>query len=207
MPLFGAIRDGDSYRLRELIAAGANLRDEDEHGCFTALGEAAYLGRDDMVRLLLEAGAPADDSAHECALGAAALGGQVDAARALIEAGASIDGKSGSGLTPLMNAARMGRLEMVQYLVGAGADVRRRYHESRWEPSRSALDFAVENGYAEVAAYLLDHGALFRAEDYHDRSGREPRSPCELVELARRNGRRQTSEDDSSEALPGNPSP
>jgi ankyrin repeat protein len=196
MPLFAAVRDGDSKRLRELIAAGTDLRGEDEHGCITALGDAAYLGRDEMVRLLLEAGVPA-----------AALGGQVDAARALIEAGASIDGTSGSGLTPLMNAARMGRLDMVHFLVGVGADVRRRYYESRWEPSRSALDFAVENGYAEVAAYLMDHAACFRAEDYRDGSGWEPRSPCELVELARRNGRRRTSEDDSSEALPGNPSP
>jgi ankyrin repeat protein len=163
MAILAAIRDGDLKRLRELIAAGADLRETDEHGCFTSLGEAAYLGRVDMVRLLIEAGTEADDSAHECALGAAALGGQMDTARALIEAGASIEGKSASGLTPLMNAARVGQLEMVRYLLDVGADVQRRFQELRWEPSRSALDFAVEGGHEEVAAYLLEHGACFQA--------------------------------------------
>jgi ankyrin repeat protein len=207
MPLFEAIRAGDSGRLRELIAAGADLRGADERGCFTALGEAAYLGRVDMVRRLLEAGVPADDSAHECALGAAALGGQVEAARALIEAGASVDGAGESGLTPLMNAARVGQLEVVRYLVGVGVDLRRRYHASRWEPGRDALDFAVKEGHPEVAMYLLRRGASFEAEDYRDEGGRTPRSARELVELAGRNGRRRIAMADPSEVLRGDQMP
>ncbi len=198
MPILEVIRAGDLEGLLNLIVAGADLREEDEDGCFTALGEAAYHGRVEMVRLLLGAGVSPDDSAHECALGAAALGGQVETARLLIESGASLEGAGESGLTPLMNAARVGHLEAVRYLVGVGADFEQRYQESRWPPSRSALDFAVECGHVEVAMYLLERGARFEGEDYQDENGRMLKSPADLVELARRNRQRQASQADQA---------
>src|SRR5262249_16686019 len=121
-------------------------------------------------------------------------------ARLLIEVGAALEGAGESGLTPLMNAARVGHLEMVRYLLGVGADLDLRSHDPRWQPSRSAVDFAVEDGHAEVVMYLLERGARFEGEDYQDESGWMPKSSADLIELARRNWRRRVSQADQTEA-------
>ena len=57
----------------------------------------------------------------------AAEAGRLDAVEKLVEMGASVDittTKTEQGITPLMRAARRGSLEVVEYLVGKGADVK-----------------------------------------------------------------------------------
>ena len=196
-PLFQAIDAGDLERVRTLIAAGADLSETDDHGCFTALCQAAYLGRTTIVRLLLDAGAAADEeSATARALGAAALGGQVEAADILVKRGASLDLPDEVGLTPLMHAARVGQLAVVRYLVESGADVDQCDRpSSRYEQPQSALDYAVQEGFPEIAEYLLERGAHFVPEDGGDEFSAAPKnvSGNGLIELARKNRARKHS--------------
>jgi ankyrin repeat protein len=191
-PLFQAIEAGDPERMRALIAAGANLAETDEDGCFTALGQAAYLGRSAIVRLLLDAGAAADEkSATATALGAAALGGQVEAAEILVRQGASLDSADEVGLTPLMHAAHVGQLAVVRYLVESGADMDQRHRWTRYGQQPSALDYAVQEGFPEIAEYLLERGAHFQPDDYPGECGAAPPTASGLIELARKNRARK----------------
>jgi ankyrin repeat protein len=184
-PFFQAIEAGDVKRVRELITAGVDLSETDENGCFTALGQAAYLGHTTIVRLLLDAGAAADgESATASALGAAALGGQVEAADILVKRGARLDLADEVGLTPLMHAARVGQLAVVRYLVESGADLHQCEGQSRYGQRLTALDYAVLEGFPEVAEYLLERGAHFEPDDYVDESGAGPKNASDLVELA-----------------------
>ena len=75
---------------------------------------------------------------------------------------------SASGFTPLLFAVREGRIDVVQVLLKAGADVNetmpveggRRGYGGRLPPAgASALLLAVMNGHFELAAHLLDAGA------------------------------------------------
>lgn len=70
----------------------------------------------------------------------------------------SLENSSGliRGLTPLMVAAGLGRLEMSRILVEAGANI---YAESRnadGSNPRYAFDYAVNDGYLPVAVYLWE---------------------------------------------------
>lgn len=55
-------------------------------------------------------------------LHAACLGGCVEAARFLLDRGAEIDSRDILGLTPIMRASYVGRLELVSMLIARGAD-------------------------------------------------------------------------------------
>lgn len=187
MRFLHAIEAGDIARVRELIASGADLNEADDDGCFTALGLAAYHGRIEILRELLDAGVPPDSAAGACALAGAALGGQLESARILIEAGASLNHRDETGMTPLMNAARVGQLPAVRYLVEQGADLECRDDSGgRYAQWKSALDYAIDEGYPDIAELLLARGARFDPEYYEDESGAMPSSAGDLIELARR---------------------
>ena len=70
----------------------------------------------------------------------AAEAGRLDAVKKLVEMGAPVDITTEQGITPLMRAARRGSLEVVQYLVGKGADV----HAQDGEQS-SVAHYAARN--------------------------------------------------------------
>ena len=96
----------------------------------TALIAAAHLGHDEVVRILLEAGAPVD---HVNNLGWTALiesivlgdGGVRHTAtlKALVDGGADVNLADGRGTSPLQLARAHGYTAMVEILVAAGARV------------------------------------------------------------------------------------
>ena len=119
----------------------------------TPLMMAAYRGRLDLLRQLLEAGADVHARSQHgiTALACAGWGGKSSAygrvMRELIAAGAKPDAEA------LTAAARHGSPEMVQVLVDAGANV----HEvSRWG---TALHLAVDEKRADTVGALLGAGA------------------------------------------------
>lgn len=59
MNLIDYVKLGDSTKVKELIAAGANLNHQDEYG-YTALIWAACYDKPEMVQLLLNSGADKD---------------------------------------------------------------------------------------------------------------------------------------------------
>jgi ankyrin repeat protein len=105
----------------------------------TALILASRRGEVDRVRDLLDAGADINlrnmDGAN--ALWAACVADSYPVAELLLQRGVDINNQNENGATVLMDAASNGRTEWVNYLLGAGADIRLRSLDDY-----SALDLA-----------------------------------------------------------------
>lgn len=92
----------------------------------TALIAAAHLGHDEVVRRLIQAGAPLDhiNNLHWTALIESVVLGDggtrhVETARALVEAGADITIGDRNGVTPLQHAQKRGYEEMIKVIQSA----------------------------------------------------------------------------------------
>lgn len=137
--------------VRELLDAGADpniiinqtpkalMREGSPRIVFaTALMRAAFSGDPELVRLLLEYGADPfiRSSEDETTLGAAAGLGFIDGfhkarplterlevVKILFELGLDVNWHDDYGITPLMTAANLGDLGIIQYLVDSGADL------------------------------------------------------------------------------------
>ncbi|KAK5098762.1 MAP kinase kinase kinase [Lithohypha guttulata] len=129
----------------------------------TAVHAAAYYGHDNIVRILLDAGAnPANhNSFHGSALDLAAFRGRESIVRMLLAPGASVNSKGGSRYTALTAACSHGHLEIVSLLLAAGADV-----HALDRTGRSALVIAVRAGHKELVKMLLNAGANVNKRDY-----------------------------------------
>ncbi|KAJ6660550.1 hypothetical protein lerEdw1_017547 [Lerista edwardsae] len=141
-----------------LIERGANLEEVNDEG-YTPLMEAAREGHEEMVALLLGQGANINaqtEETQETALTLACCGGFLEVADFLIKAGADIElGCS----TPLMEAAQEGHLELVKYLLAAGANA-----HATTATGDTALTYACENGHTDVADVLLQADADLNKE-------------------------------------------
>uniref|UniRef100_A0A8C8AEQ3 K Homology domain-containing protein n=1 Tax=Otus sunia TaxID=257818 RepID=A0A8C8AEQ3_9STRI len=157
-----------------LIERGANLEEVNDEG-YTPLMEAAREGHEEMVALLLAQVLTVSCGCHwaninaqteetqETALTLACCGGFSEVADFLIKAGADIElGCS----TPLMEAAQEGHLELVKYLLAAGANV-----HATTATGDTALTYACENGHTDVADVLLQAGADL---EHESEGGRTP---------------------------------
>ena len=69
------------------------------------------------------------------------------------------------GLSPLLFAARDGRLETARILVSAGADVNQADANGI-----TPLVMAISNNHVDVARFLMDHGADINASDWYGRT-------------------------------------
>ena len=109
-----------------VLYAGANVASTTRLGGYTPLHLASREGLGDAVGALLEAGGKPNrfTSTGVSAIHLAAQAGQPDAIRALLEHGAEVDARDTyAGRTPLMFATAQNRLEAVEVLIHAGADV------------------------------------------------------------------------------------
>lgn len=79
----------------------------------------------------------------------------METVRELLDHGFAVNTKDGSGRTPLMTAAGLGRTEIVRCLLENGADV----HILDSVLGASALHFAAQGGSVETAKLLLKYGA------------------------------------------------
>jgi len=86
----------------------------------------------------------------------AVLAGDLATAKRWLDAGAPVDSKDAGGYSPLMIAAGLGQVQMVELLLVARADPN--LLDSRM--GASALHKAAQGGVPDVARLLLDHGAF-----------------------------------------------
>ena len=123
-----AVYGGDASIVEILVKAVDNINAvcESRDGR-TPLYIATYYGHDEIVQILLGAGADADakNVSGNTALCAAVYYGSVEATEILIKGGADVhavcEGGPSSGRTPLNTATYYGRDEIVQILIDAGA--------------------------------------------------------------------------------------
>ena len=124
---------------------------------FTALHLAAFFGKPEVARMLLDAGASVDtyttnDFANQ-PLHAAAAGRHLEVCRVLVAAGADVNATQHGGYTPLHEAAQHGDIEMVELFLSAGAVPSLRVAEG------TPADLAEAAGHPDVARRLREVAA------------------------------------------------
>ncbi len=148
--LFAAVRSRDIEKVKSVInklkekAIGIDSQNEDGD---TALTLAAFIGRTDMVRLLLENGSDIiyRNNKDKSALDLAAGAGNINTVKLLLDNKAEIDAKSKNNETALHLAAKAGHFETVALLVARGADITiRRNETSFFSSKKTPLDLAKD---------------------------------------------------------------
>ncbi len=123
--LFDAARAGDVEVIKSLLARGVHIDARDERGS-TALILAAYYGKTDAVRTLLEAGASpnlGDSARGNTALMGALFNGEIESAqRLLADPRTDVNARNAAGQTAAMFAALFGRADLVEALAARQAD-------------------------------------------------------------------------------------
>lgn len=158
--LLRAIGAGDLAAVERLVRAGAdpNGRDPATNGG-TALTWAAYCGRPEVARLLLDFGAEVDGAsdAGVTPLHEAAKAGSAPLALLLLDRGANVDARTRSGWTPLLWASERGHANVVRLLLERGASV-----DASDRAGRTPLSVARASRHDEVVRILSEGGTKAR---------------------------------------------
>ncbi len=164
-PLFAAIAAGRLEALHMLLGPGLEPEGRDRHGR-TPLIAAAAAGHLPMVQAILAAGADVDarapgepgEGAVEGGAALATAAEKIDdpeARKVMQGLGALVDASQGPpqlNVTALSAAIESGSVEVVNALIGAGADLFGR-------GDKTPLQFAAQQGDPDVVRALLDGGA------------------------------------------------
>jgi ankyrin repeat protein len=149
---FEAAALGDLDRLAVLLAGGADADAVTADG-FTALHFAAFFGKPEAARLLLDRGADVDARGRGWMTGtplhSAASGRHVDVVEILLAAGADPNARQSGGWTPLHSGAHNGDVATVALMITAGADL-----EAVNDDGASVLALARESGDAATLALI-----------------------------------------------------
>ncbi|MBZ5604224.1 MAG: ankyrin repeat domain-containing protein [Acidobacteriia bacterium] len=156
--IFAAAIQGDCARLETMVAGNRALLTAVSTDGWTPLHLAAFFGKVDAVRLLLnkgaQVGARSTNPMQNMALHAAAAGRHADVIKVLIDHGAPVNARQHGGWTPLQAAAQNGDLESARMLISNGADV-----QARAENNQTALDLALTKGHQAMVDLLESNGA------------------------------------------------
>jgi ankyrin repeat protein len=188
-PIYLACVNGSAAMVSRLLDAGADPNSADPTG-ETALMTAAKTGNPDALKVLVDHGARVNDKdgkSDQTALMWAVRENHLDAVRFLLARGAEVNARTklvtdlppmagnlqGVGraqnspkgappgaMTPLLYAARDGRLDIAQVLAASGANVNQAEANGT-----TPLVIAIINNHLDVARFLLDHGADANAAD------------------------------------------
>jgi ankyrin repeat protein len=127
-PLQRAVFAGDAAQVKQLLGAGADVKQANDYGV-TPMSLAAETGNTAILQLLLAAGADVESPTGDgqTALMSVARTGNVEAATLLIKRGAKVNAaEKFGGQTALMWAAARRHPPMVRLLASKGADVNAR---------------------------------------------------------------------------------
>jgi len=156
--------------VRFLVGRGANLDAQTTRGVYdssvrvpgyfahsgwTPLQAAAGKDREEVMRLLIAAGA-------EASIWQAVHAGDLETVKSMVAAGADVNTHNRRLDETLLHlAARSGHVDITEFLLVQGADPGRGNRRSQ-----RALHLAARAGHREVAELLLKHGATVDAMDY-----------------------------------------
>ena len=155
MDVFDSAALGHIDRLRARLEEDPDAARAFAADGFTALHLAAFFGKPEAARLLLEAGAsPLAYSTNDFAnqpLHAAAAGRHIEVCRVLLAAGAEVNATQHGGYAPLHEVAASGDVELVELFLSAGADV-----GARTADGRTPVEVAEGAGHVDLARRLRD---------------------------------------------------
>jgi uncharacterized protein len=146
--VFEACAAGLAGDVARLLKENPKLVHERSHDGWTPLHLAAFFGRLELVKMLLDSGAPmlavSNNNESNLPINAAAAGRRNDVVRLLVERGCPPDARaSDQGYTALHLAANNGNVDLVEYLLRSGAD-----RSLRTGAGQTAQDLAVQQGHA-----------------------------------------------------------
>jgi uncharacterized protein len=158
LEIFAAAIQGDTAKIEVLLAGNRSLVSALSSDGWTPLHLAAFFGKLDAARLLLNKGAEVNarstNAMENMPLHAAAAGRHADVVKLLIDHGASANARQHGGWTPLHAAAQNGDLESARALIAGGADV-----QTPADNNQSALDMALTKAQQAMVDYLEASGA------------------------------------------------
>ena len=169
--LMTAVRVGDLDAVKVLLDAGAEVDARDPAFQQTALMMAVREDHPQVVRLLVERGANVNAKTRTGETPAWVLPNSVPGfghGVGIVRGGLPERGSRYTipgALTPLLYAARDGRLEAAKILVDAGADLK-----SADANGITPLLMAITNNQVKVARFLIDHGAEINVSDWYGRT-------------------------------------
>ena len=158
LDVFEAAALGYVDRLRERLLDSADAVAAFSPDGFTALHLAAFFGKAEAARILLEHGASVhvytrNEFANQ-PLHAAAAGRHVEVCRVLLAAGADVNATQHGGYTPLHEAAQHGDVEMSELFLSAGADP-----AMVTDAGQTPAEIATAAGHADLADRLREVAA------------------------------------------------
>ena len=175
---FDAIKAGKVDEVRQLIQQNAALKSARDATGASALLVAAYNMKPDVVKVLLDLGAPVD-------IFEASVLGKVDRIQEILKASpARVSEHAPDGFTPVALAAFFGQPAAVKALIAAGADV----NAAAKNPLKvAALHAAVAGGKLEIVRTILEAGGDPNAQQQqgfrpiHEAGTRANRALAELL--------------------------
>jgi uncharacterized protein len=155
LDVFEAATLGYVDRLRERLEADRGAVSAFSTDGFTALHFAAFFGKAEAAKMLLENGAGVEvytrNPFANQPLHAAAAGRHLEVSRVLIAGGADVNATQHGGFTPLHEAAQHGDVEMTELFLSAGAD-----RAAKTDAGETPADLARTAGHADLASRLGD---------------------------------------------------
>jgi uncharacterized protein len=169
--LMTATKVGNVDAVRTLLDHGATVDTRDPAFQQTALMMAVRENHPDLVRLLIDRGAQVDVQTRTGPTPNWVLPNSVPGfghGIGIVRGGLPERGSRyliPGAMTPLLYAARDGRLESAKLLLAAGADIERADANAI-----TPLLMAITNNHVEVARFLIDRGANVKAVDWYGRT-------------------------------------
>jgi ankyrin repeat protein len=152
--LFEAAAAGLLDDVERLLEENPKLVTERSHDGWTPLHLAAFFGHLDLVRMLLDAGAPmlaiSNNNEANLPINAAAAGRRIAVVRLLVERGCPPDARaSDQSYTALHLAANSGNEELIEFLLQSGADT-----NLKTGAGDTPHDLAARQGHSAAAELL-----------------------------------------------------